>query len=141
MKSLRLRGDKRGLFRNRLGAVAGGLILAALLAALVLWRQPIYAFIANREPIRAWVEGLGPWGPAAIILLEAAQTLLAPLPGQAIELVSGYLYGPWWGSLLAMIGIALGSSLAFGLARRFGRPLAVKLAGRRSMDRLDDLAR
>ncbi len=118
-----------------------GVILAALLAALVVWWRPIYDFLANQDQVRAWVEGLGGWGPLAIILLEMIQALLAPIPGQAIEAVSGYLYGPWWGTLYPMIGMAMGSFLTFSLARRFGRPLAIRLIGKQAMARLDDLVR
>lgn len=118
-----------------------GLILVTLIAALIFWWQPIYEFLSNPEQVRAWVEGLGAWGPAAIILLEMIQALLAPIPGQAIEAVSGYLYGPWLGTLLPTIGIAIGSFITFLLARRFGRPLVIRLIGRQSMDRLDDLVR
>jgi uncharacterized membrane protein YdjX (TVP38/TMEM64 family) len=66
---------------------------------------------------------------------------LAPIPGQAIEAVSGYLYGPFLGTAYAMLGMAIGSLITFLLARRFGRPLVIKLIGSKSMDRLDDLAR
>jgi uncharacterized membrane protein YdjX (TVP38/TMEM64 family) len=118
-----------------------GVVLAALVAALVTWWRPIYDFLANREQVRAWVEGLGAWGPLAIILLEMVQALLAPIPGQAIEAVSGYLYGPWLGTLYPMIGMAIGSFITFSLARRFGRPLVVRLIGQQSMARLDDLER
>lgn len=121
--------------------VLAGLILVALIAALIVWWQPIYGFLSNPEQVRAWVEGLGAWGPVAIILLEMIQALLAPIPGQAIEAVSGYLYGPWLGTLFPMIGMAIGSFITFSLARRFGRPLVIRLIGQQSMDRLDDLVR
>jgi uncharacterized membrane protein YdjX (TVP38/TMEM64 family) len=121
--------------------VAGGLLLAALVAALVIWWRPLYDFVADQEQIRAWVERLGAWGPVAIVLLEMVQALLAPIPGQGIEAVSGYLYGPWWGTLFPMIGMVTGSSITFLLSRRFGRPLVIRLVGKQSMDRLDDLAR
>jgi uncharacterized membrane protein YdjX (TVP38/TMEM64 family) len=117
------------------------LLLLAFVAALIAWWQPIYHFLANQEQIRAWVEGLGAWGPLAIALLEMIQALLAPIPGQAIEAVSGYLYGPWLGTLYPMLGMVLGSFLLFSLARRFGRPLAVRLIGEPSLARLDDLVR
>jgi uncharacterized membrane protein YdjX (TVP38/TMEM64 family) len=117
------------------------LILAALAAGLIVWGQPLYRFLSDRDRVRAWVEGLGAWGPAAIFCLEMAQALVAPVPGQAIEAVSGYLYGPWWGLAFALAGIAAGSTLAFFLARRFGRPLVVRLAGQGAVDRLDDLVR
>jgi uncharacterized membrane protein YdjX (TVP38/TMEM64 family) len=118
-----------------------GLILAALVFALATWGRPLYDFVADQEQVRAWVEGLGLWGPLAITLLEMVQALLAPIPGQAIEAVSGYLYGPWWGVLFPLIGMVAGSLITFLLARRFGRPLVLRLVGKQSMARLDDLAR
>ena len=119
----------------------GGLLLASLTVALILWWRPVYEFVADQERIRAWVEQFGIWAPLAIILLELSQALLAPIPGQAIEAVSGYLYGPFLGTLWPMIGMVIGSFLLFQLSRRFGRPLLIKLIGSKSMDRLDDLVR
>ena len=119
----------------------GGLMVIAVVVALLRWGQPVYAFLADQERVRIWVEQFGAWGPLAIFGLELAQSLLAPIPGQAIEAVSGYLYGPWWGVAYAFLGLVLGSSIIFLLARRFGRPLAVRLVGRSSMARLDDLSR
>ena len=78
--------------------LALGLVLVVLIVALLAWWRPIYDFVADQEQIRAWVEQLGAWGPVAIVALETAQALLAPIPGQAIEAVSGYLYGPCWAS-------------------------------------------
>jgi uncharacterized membrane protein YdjX (TVP38/TMEM64 family) len=118
-----------------------GLVLAAAVGALVAWWQPIFGLVSDQERVRSWVEGLGVWAPIAIVFLEMVQALLAPLPGQAIEAVSGYLYGPWLGTLYPMIGMALGSSITFSLARRFGRPLVARLIGPLSMARLDDLVR
>lgn len=112
-----------------------------LVTTLVIWWQPIYDFVANEEQIEEWIERLGAWGPIAIIVLEMLQTFVAPIPGQAIEAASGYLYGPWWGTLIAMIGKVIGSLIIFLLAKRFGRPLAIGLAGQESIARLDDLAR
>lgn len=123
------------------GWLVAGLVLAVLVAATILWWRPVYGFLSDQEQIRAWVEGSGVWGPLAIILLTIIQALLAPIPGQAIQIVSGYLYGPWLGTLYAGIGIIIGSIITFSLARRFGRPLVVRLIGQQSMARLDDLVR
>lgn len=65
-------------------ATAASLLLA-LLGALLLWGKPLYSFLADQEAVRAWVGQFGPWAPAAVSLLEIAQVLLAPIPGQAIE--------------------------------------------------------
>lgn len=132
--------ERQGPARWWVWLIAGAVLLA-LIAALVVWWQPIYRFLADPDQVQTWVETLGAWGPLAIIFLEMFQALLAPIPGQAIEAVSGYLYGPWLGTLFAITGIAIGSFITFSLSRRFGRPLAVRLIGRQSMARLDGLVR
>lgn len=121
--------------------VVVALSLGTLVAVLVLWGRPLYEFLSDQEDIRAWAEGFGPWAPAAIAGLEMAQAVIAPFPGQAIELVGGYLFGLWLGTLWAMVGIIAGSLLSFLLARRFGRPLARRLVGVNALSRLDELAR
>jgi uncharacterized membrane protein YdjX (TVP38/TMEM64 family) len=118
-----------------------GLILASLGVVLVLWGRPLYEFLADQQRLRGWVSGFGPWGPVALIALEVAQTLLAPIPGQAIEAAGGYLFGPWRGTLYAMLGIGTGSLLGFFLVRRFGRPWVVRLVDPQTLTRFDDLAR
>lgn len=116
------------------------LLLAGAILALVLWGRPAYQFLANRQRVQHLVEGFGAWAPAIVFALEMAQVLLAPIPGQAIEAASGYLFGPWSGVLYPFAGLVAGSLLAFWLARRFGRPLALRLAGDDAIARLDDLA-
>jgi uncharacterized membrane protein YdjX (TVP38/TMEM64 family) len=96
--------------------------------------------VQDQERVRTWVAQFGPWGPVAIAGLEMAQALVAPIPGQAIEAVSGYLYGPWLGALYAMAGITTGSLLNFLLARRLGRSLLLKLTNPETVTQLDDLA-
>ena len=123
------------------GWVAVGLLLVVALVVLIVEWRPLYEFVAAPDRIRDWVADFGVAGPLAIVLLEAAQSLLAPIPGQAIGAVSGYLYGVPLGTLYALIGVALGSWISFFLARRYGRPLVVRWLGAPSAERLDDLVR
>jgi uncharacterized membrane protein YdjX (TVP38/TMEM64 family) len=120
-----------------LGLVA----LAALGAVLIRWGPAAYDLLSSQEEVRAWVEGFGAWGPAVVFGLELAQSLMAPIPSPGIEAVAGYLYGFGPGLLTCTAGIYLGSLITFSLARRYGRPLSVRLVGRRSIDRVDDLVR
>lgn len=115
--------------------------MPALLTAAVVCGPDLYRLLADRTAVQAWVTGFGPWGPAATILLNIAQVILAPIPGQAVGLVNGYLYGVWWGTLYSLIGVEMGTALAMWLARRFGRPLVEKLVGAAQLRRWDRIAR
>lgn len=120
--------------------LALGVIVAGLAAVLVVWGGPIYRFVADRNRIQNWVGTWGAGGPLAVVALEMAQVLLAPIPGQAIDAVSGYLFGVWLGTVYAAVGIAAGSLLNFALARKFGRPLLARLLRPKTLSRLDALA-
>jgi uncharacterized membrane protein YdjX (TVP38/TMEM64 family) len=117
----------------------GGLGVSALILPLAVWSRPLADLLTRREALDAWLTDLGPWGPAAIVLLEMVQTLAGPVPGTAIEAASGFLFGPWLGTLYAMSGIVSGAVIAFFLARRFGRPLVLRFLGRQDVARLDHI--
>jgi uncharacterized membrane protein YdjX (TVP38/TMEM64 family) len=116
-------------------------LLALAFAALLIWHQPLLYFFADRAKVQGFVTRFGPWAPLAAILLHVAQVLLAPIPGQVIDAVNGYLFGAAWGTLYSLVGVIAGSSLAMALARRFGRPRAERLIKREMLERLDGYSR
>jgi uncharacterized membrane protein YdjX (TVP38/TMEM64 family) len=105
------------------------------------WREPVQNLLGSREQIEAWIAGFGPWAPLVTIGLNAAQVLLAPVPGQIIGLTNGYLFGLWLGTLYSMIGLLIGTSVAMGLARHFGRPLVEHLVRSESLEKWDHITR
>jgi uncharacterized membrane protein YdjX (TVP38/TMEM64 family) len=121
--------------------LAVALVLVGVIVLLAAWGRPLYDLMANQEQVHSWVEDFGPWGPAVIIVLEVAQVLLAPIPGQAIGAVSGYVFGLWLGTLYTMFGLVAGSLIGFALARRLGRFLLFRQVKPQTRDRLDTLAR
>lgn len=110
------------------------IILVALGAVLWRWREPLRS-LTDQEAVQTWVTRLGPWGPLATISLNAIQVILAPIPGQFIGVINGYLYGIALGTLYSIVGLVIGTATAMVLARRFGRPLVERLV------REDQLAR
>jgi uncharacterized membrane protein YdjX (TVP38/TMEM64 family) len=128
-----------GRIRRQTIAVLG--LLALVVAALLIWHQPLLSFFADRAKVQEFVIRFGPWAPLATILLHVAQVLLAPIPGQVIDAVNGYLFGAVWGAFYSLVGVMAGSSLAMALARRFGRPWAERLIKRETLERLDGYSR
>jgi uncharacterized membrane protein YdjX (TVP38/TMEM64 family) len=116
-------------------------LLALVIATLIIWHQPILSFFSDRAKVHGFVMRFGPWAPFAAILLHMTQVLLAPIPGQVIDAVNGYLFGTAWGTLYSLIGVIAGSSLAMALARRFGRPWAERLIKKETLERLDSYSR
>src|SRR5437773_8938288 len=70
------------------------------------------------------VRASGALGPLALITLLVAQAVVAPLPSPPLLMAAGFVYGPWVGFGIGWVGLLLGASACFGLARALGRPFA-----------------
>jgi uncharacterized membrane protein YdjX (TVP38/TMEM64 family) len=81
----------------------------------------------KEEDARLFLESLGPLKFLGFIAIQAAQVVLAPIPGEVTGIIGGYFFGVFWGVLLSTIGLTLGSCLAFALSRAYGRPLVERL--------------
>ena len=67
-----------------------------------------------------WVHGLGPAGGLVLGLVYAVGTVLF-LPGSLLTMAAGFLYGPFWGSVIASPASVLGATAAFLLGRTTAR--------------------
>jgi uncharacterized membrane protein YdjX (TVP38/TMEM64 family) len=112
-------------------------LLIALLGLLAMNDGRYLALFRDLERVREWVQLWGAWAPVAIVLLQIAQVLLAPVPGHVVGLASGYLFGAVWGAFYSVLGTTLGSLMAFVLARTLGRPLVERLLSEETLARLD----
>ena len=71
-------------------------------------------------PCGTWLVTLGPWGPLVFLLIYIV-AVVAALPGAAITIAGGALFGSVLGVILVNIGATIGASLAFLIARYFAR--------------------
>ena len=123
------------------GALLAAVTLAAAWFTGGLWEGGREAF-GSPEALRGYVLGFGVWAPVVFFVAQAAQVILVPLPGGATAVVGVLVFGPWAGGALGLAGGLAGSIALFALVRRWGRPLAARLVGRKNFERyagvLDD---
>lgn len=86
-----------------------------------------------------FLKSLGPLSFIGFVLLQAAQVVIAPIPGEVTGLLGGLLYGTKIGILLSTIGLTIGSWAAFTLSKLFGRPLIEKFIRKETIERYDYL--
>lgn len=115
-------------------AAVAVVLLGVGLAHLVRTQIP---YLTSTTELRAAVAGFGPLAPLAFIGLLAAQVVLAPIPGHAMGFVSGYLFGSVLGTVYSLVGITIGSAIAFWLSRRFGRPFVERVIREDLLERFD----
>ncbi|HSJ83115.1 MAG TPA: VTT domain-containing protein [Acidimicrobiia bacterium] len=121
------------------------LALAAVWVTLIfgteigLWWDRVSSTLTTPEGFRTWVEAFGAWGPVVFLLAQAVQVILVPIPGAVFPPVGALAFGPWLALGLSLAGMALGSAAVFLVARRWGRPLAVRLVGADRIHRYENL--
>jgi len=103
-------------------AVAFG---SAAALGLMLWglSDPLARFQLHAGNFRLWILSFGALAPLIYTGAFSLQILLAPVPGNFMGLMGGYLFGAALGTLYSVAGLTLGAGLAMLIARRFGRPL------------------
>jgi uncharacterized membrane protein YdjX (TVP38/TMEM64 family) len=79
-----------------------------------------------------------PWAPVLFVLAYVLLTTVG-LPGSALTLAGGAIFGFWLGTALNWLGATLGATCAFLLARLLGQDAVGRLLGRHAA-RLDRAA-
>lgn len=106
-----------------------------------LWIQTtkLLDILQNHHRLKEFIFSFGAYSPLAFILLQVIQVIVAPIPGGAIEFLGGYLFGVKAGLIYSMIGLILGSWLAFTLARIFEKWVVEKFVSPKTMKKFDYL--
>jgi len=103
-----------------LAASAIVVYIFVMVAVGILIGIPIVRFVSEPEQFRLWVDSHGIWGPVLYISFVFLQVVVALIPGEVFEIVGGYAFGTWMGTMLCLLGSTLGSIAVFALVRRYG---------------------
>lgn len=78
---------------------------------------PLFNLLVNHSQyFKQW----GIVGKGLLLIAMTLQVVVAFIPGEAVELLAGVLYGPIEGTLLCLFGAALGSILIYLLSAMLG---------------------
>ncbi len=123
--------QQSGRDKVRVGLFAGVVVVGAIVAA--------YFAGQVQQELTSAVEQLGATAPLAFMAAYAFLTLLL-VPGSVLTVAAGFLFGPLWGTVVAVVGGAIGSTAAFLIGRRLGRQQVERIAGERTT-RIDERVR
>ena len=121
--------------RTIAGLVVFGVVIAAVL--YLLFPLGMVQYLTDKQRLLAVIKEHPADAAFIFIGLQVLQVVAAPVPGEVTGFVGGLFFGPFWGVLLSTIGLALGSWLAFVLARFAGRPLVETLVNPETIKRYD----
>lgn len=125
---------RRRVLRRR---VLIGLVAAAAVTALLCWEYlpGLLAWLADARAVRAFVSDHAFVSRLAMLGINIVQVLLAFLPGEPVELASGYAFGFWEGTALCLVASGLATSAIYWATRRWGWKLVGLFFDRSLFDR------
>lgn len=125
---------RRRALRRR---VLTGLVTAASITALLCWEYlpGLLAWLADARAVRAFVSDHAFVSRLAMLGINIVQVLLAFLPGEPVELASGYAFGFWEGTALCLVASGLATSAIYWATRRWGWKLVGLFFDRSLFDR------
>lgn len=125
---------RRKALRHR---VLIGLVAAAAITALLCWEYlpGLLAWLADARAVRVFVSDHAFVSRLAMLGINIVQVLLAFLPGEPVELASGYAFGFWEGTALCLVASGLATSAIYWATRRWGWKLVGLFFDRSLFDR------
>lgn len=97
------------------------IIVAIILSILLIKFMPKLLLITvSLEEFKSYILSMEHFGMIILILFQILQTVVAPIPGEVIQIAGGYLYGIPLGTIYNLIGLIIGASIAFYFTRLIG---------------------
>ena len=110
--------------------------LAVLFAVLfyILIATGFIEIMRDKEEFQAFLARSGKWMIPIFILLQFLQVVILPIPSTVTVLAGAALFGPFLGSIYSLIGIIVGSIVAFLIGRYAGFRVAAWLVGKDTLE-------
>lgn len=74
-----------------------------------------------------------------MIGISAFQIIVAIMPGEPIEIASGYAFGWFLGSVLCLTGTLIGQTIVFLLAKKFGMDFVEVFVSKKKLEKMEFL--
>ena len=120
--------DLKKLIKDSLPVI----IFVAVMGIVTLICWPYVEWLATeegREAFGAFVDSLGFWGWLITLGIQLAQIFVAFIPGEPVEIMLGYVWGPWLGTFTCLLGIFIGTLTVYLLVRRLGMKFVKRTVG------------
>lgn len=105
--------------------IAAIAVLVGLFVFLFIYFYDEFKYLDTKEGLDEFIQKIsdtGFWGGIILVLIQTLQVVVAFIPGEFVEIAAGVMFGPFWGLVLCLIGLNLGTLLIFGLVKWLGKP-------------------
>ena len=113
------------------------LSLVLLLISVILIKYKTQLKHIDFKHIKRFIKSYGKFSFLCFIIIYSLKPILFIVPTSLLTVIAGNIFGPFVGLALSMFSSFIAASIAFYLARFFGKPLVDKLIGKKTL-KLDE---
>lgn len=123
--------------RRKIHSIVSVAVLIAVftVATILLW-QPFATTFKDPSFFREWVRDKGLLGRLIFMGTLVLQMIFAIIPGEPLEVGAGLAFGWFDGMLMCLAGAAVGTTLIFLFAKKFGARLVEAFVSREKLESL-----
>lgn len=125
--------------KNKVKIVLCLLLIFSAYVAFQYFSKYFYEF-RDEEKVKTIIMSYGKYSVFAFLALQFLQVAVFFIPGEIIQISGGYIYGTWYGALISIIGISLGSIFAYSISHYFGKPLLNKIVHKKNISFFDKVS-
>lgn len=115
----------------------GGLVaFIAILCVIVAALWPSLSLLFEEDGVNKVIESIqskGPFGVFILLGLQLLQIVVAFIPGEVVQVAAGMLYGPFFGSLIILLGCVVSSAIIYKLVHSLGAPFVRSMVSEEHM--------
>ena len=134
MKDRKIDKNVNNTLKNLLPVAIFVVVLVALTFAFLPQIKEL-ATPEGREKFKIFIDSLGFGGWLVTLAIQILQILVAFIPGEPVELVLGYVWGPWLGTFTCLLGIFIGTATIYIFVKKFGSKFVSRAVGDKDLTR------
>jgi uncharacterized membrane protein YdjX (TVP38/TMEM64 family) len=116
-----------------------GIIAVFLAAAAYEYYSEYFDILKNPKKVKDIILSYKQYSIFAFLALQIIQVVAFFIPGEVVQIAGGYIYGAFFGGIITLIGISMGSAIVYSISRVFGKPFIRKIISDRHLDFFDKL--
>lgn len=128
MNEIKAKLDIKKILKSSIPLIIIIAVMAALTVVLWPYLKPL-ATPEGREEFKNWAQNLGFGGWLVTLGIQLLQIFVAFIPGEPVEIMLGVVWGPVGGMLTCLLGIFIGTTIIYFLARKLGMSFIRKVVG------------
>lgn len=114
------------------------LLFVAACVAVTIWLLPWIISLkdeAGRVAFEEYIQSKGAWGILILLGVQIMQVVIAIIPGEPIEVISGLLYGTVGGWLICTVGVLIGTVVIYYIVKLLGVSFIQKIVNIEKFER------